>query len=86
MLTNIFPDDPIVGEEDAKELYNPDNKAMLHYITELTNQGLTAPLLPYESEDWQLGESFEKSPREIRIAIDRGNHEGGRIGRRFLSF
>lgn len=81
ILGTVFPEDPIVGEEDASELRKPENKEMLHHITSLVNEGLTDERLYYEKEEWAIGEGYDISPREVRDAIDRGKYEGGNAGR-----
>ncbi|KXN82483.1 3'(2'),5'-bisphosphate nucleotidase [Leucoagaricus sp. SymC.cos] len=81
ILGTVFPDDHIVGEEDAGELRKSENKELLHHITTLVNEGLTDDRLSYESEEWAIGLGYDISPREVRDAIDRGNYEGGSIGR-----
>lgn len=86
ILGNAFPDDPIVGEEDAAELRKSENKELLHHITNLVNEGLTDDRLHYEKEEWGIGEGYDISPREVRDVIDRGNHEGGNVGRALLFF
>ncbi len=80
VLNTVFPNDPIVGEEDATELRKSENKELLHHITTLVNEGLTDERLAYEKEEWGIGIGFDISPREVRDAIDRGNYEGGNTG------
>ncbi len=81
ILGNAFPDDPIVGEEDSAELRKPGNKELSHHVTTLVNEGLTDERLHYEKEEWGIGEGYDISPREVRDVIDRGNFEGGNVGR-----
>lgn len=80
VLHAVFPNDPIVGEEDATELRKSENKDLLHHITTLANEGLTDERLFYEKEEWAIGMGYDISPREVRDAIDRGNYEGGNTG------
>lgn len=86
IIHTVFPDDPIVGEEDASELYSPEKKEILHNITSIVNEGLTADRLDYEKEDWAIGLGRDISPQEVRENIDRGKHNGGNVGRRFKLF
>ncbi|KAF5346891.1 hypothetical protein D9756_010609 [Leucocoprinus leucothites] len=81
ILGTVFPEDPIVGEEDAAELRKSENKELTHHVTGLVNEGLTDERLPYEKEEWAIGVGYDISPREVRDAIDRGNYEGGSVGR-----
>ncbi|XP_006455295.1 hypothetical protein AGABI2DRAFT_209718 [Agaricus bisporus var. bisporus H97] len=81
IIHTVFPDDPIVGEEDASELYSPEKKEILHNITSIVNEGLTADRLDYEKEDWAIGLGRDISPQEVRENIDRGKHNGGNVGR-----
>lgn len=85
ILAKVFPEDPIVGEEDAAELRKSENKELLHHITTLVNEGLTDERLFYEKEEWAIGHQYDISPREVRDAIDKGKFEGGNEGRAFLS-
>jgi len=80
LLHTVFPNDPIVGEENATELRKSENKDLLHHITTLVNEGLTDERLPYEREEWAIGMGYDISPREVRDAIDRGNYGGGNTG------
>lgn len=84
MIHAVFPEDPIVGEEDASQFYDSEKKEVLHHITSLVNEGLTADRLDYEPEEWAIGMGYEISPREVRDNIDRGKFEGGEVGRMFL--
>ncbi|EKM74852.1 hypothetical protein AGABI1DRAFT_123514 [Agaricus bisporus var. burnettii JB137-S8] len=81
MIHAVFPDDKIVGEEDASQFYNSEKKEMLHHITSIVNEGLTADKMDYEQEEWGVGMGYEISPREVRDNIDRGKFDGGDVGR-----
>ncbi|KAI0808323.1 3',5'-bisphosphate nucleotidase [Fomes fomentarius] len=81
ILKNTFPDDPIVGEEDAADLRIESGKALRERIVQLANETLTAELLPGEKEEWGLGAKNGQTTDELLDAIDRGNYEGGRTGR-----
>lgn len=86
ILGTVFPEDRIVGEEEATELRKSENKEMLHHITTLVNEGLTDERLFYEQEEWAIGIGYDISPREVRDAIDRGNYEGGNVGRGYFPY
>ena len=86
ILNRTFPDDPIVGEEDAADLRVESGKALRERIVQLANETLTAELLPGEKEEWGLGPRNGRSTDELLDAIDRGNYEGGRTGREYFAF
>ncbi|KAF9577935.1 hypothetical protein BGW38_006558, partial [Lunasporangiospora selenospora] len=44
VLGQSFPLDPIVGEEDSKDLRGDEGRAMREKVLELANTGLDAPL------------------------------------------
>ena len=81
ILNRTFPDDPIVGEEDAADLREESGKALRDRIVELANETLTAELQPGEKEEWGLGPNHARTADQLLDAIDRGNYEGGRTGR-----
>ncbi|KAF5366233.1 hypothetical protein D9758_005763 [Tetrapyrgos nigripes] len=93
ILHNVFPEDPIVGEEDASDLRHdtPEATLLRERVVSLANEALTAPLIPLfpssdgeaviEDASWGIGPSHHQSPTQLLDAIDRGNHEGGRKGR-----
>ena len=81
ILGRAFPADPIVGEEDAVELRQETSDALKHRIVALANEALTHDLGMGETSDWGLGPGQERTPEELLDAIDRGNDQGGRIGR-----
>ncbi|KAI8381033.1 3',5'-bisphosphate nucleotidase [Radiomyces spectabilis] len=66
-LEKAFPQDPIVGEEDSKDLRGDSGKVLREKVHSLTNGVLSA--------DEQLSEDA------ILKAIDRGNYVGGPSGR-----
>lgn len=88
ILSRTFPNDPIVGEEDASDLRTDTGVSLRERVIALANESLTASLQPGESESWGLGPTHQRTTEELLAAIDRGNHEGGRTGRasRFLPF
>ncbi|KAJ3714733.1 hypothetical protein C8R42DRAFT_698533 [Lentinula raphanica] len=81
MLHRAFPDDPIVGEEDASDLRGENGASLRHRIVELANEALTAELGIGDIAEWGIGPGSEQSTEELLDAIDRGNYEGGRSGR-----
>ncbi|KAI0357248.1 3',5'-bisphosphate nucleotidase [Trametes cingulata] len=81
ILGRTFPQDPIVGEEDADDLRQESGKALKERIVQLANETLTAPLVEGEKEEWGLGPSQGRTADELLDAIDRGNYDGGRTGR-----
>ncbi|GJE95286.1 3(2),5-bisphosphate nucleotidase HAL2 [Phanerochaete sordida] len=81
ILSRAFPQDPIVGEEDAGDLRADNGAALRSRIVELANESLTAPLQPGETEEWGIGPGHAQSPEELMNIIDRGNYGGGRTGR-----
>ncbi|KAG2180984.1 hypothetical protein INT43_008566 [Umbelopsis isabellina] len=66
-LRQHFPTDPIVGEEDSKDLRGETGKALREKVHELTNGVF--------SSSEQLTED------KLLEAIDRGNYAGGATGR-----
>ena len=83
ILHRAFPDDPIVGEEDASDLRVESGKEMKDRIVTLANEALTYDLELGDNSNWGIGPGGQKSDAELLDAIDRGNYKGGRIGRKF---
>ncbi|KAH9896085.1 3',5'-bisphosphate nucleotidase [Cubamyces lactineus] len=81
ILGRTFPQDPIVGEEDAADLREESGKILRERIIQLANETLTAPLVAGEKEEWGLGPSQGQTTEQLLDAIDRGNYGGGRTGR-----
>ncbi|KAH7927500.1 3(2),5-bisphosphate nucleotidase HAL2 [Leucogyrophana mollusca] len=79
ILKRAFPDDPIVGEEDADDLKK--DPALTKRVVELANEALQADLGLGEMAEWGIGPGPEKSAEELLGAIDQGNHVGGPLGR-----
>jgi len=79
ILAHAFPDDPIVGEEDASDLRKPEGALLRERIVELANEALTGIVADKENINWGLGKV--RSSHELLDAIDRGNYAGGPIGR-----
>jgi 3'(2'), 5'-bisphosphate nucleotidase len=80
ILSRAFPKDPIIGEEDARDLQR-DN-ALANRIAQLANEALTAELDSGENADWGIGPGQTQSVEELLEAIGRGNHTGGPQGRK----
>ncbi|ORY91349.1 3',5'-bisphosphate nucleotidase [Syncephalastrum racemosum] len=66
-LAKAFPNDPIVGEEDSKDLRGDAGKVLREKVHSLTNGVLSA--------------TEQLSEDQILQAIDRGNYAGGAKGR-----
>ncbi|KAK1231925.1 3'(2'),5'-bisphosphate nucleotidase [Marasmius sp. AFHP31] len=81
MLHHAYPEDPIVGEEDAAELRVESGKVLRDRIVELANDALVQDLQEGDYAEWGIGPGKAQSAEQILDAIDRGNHEGGRSGR-----
>jgi len=82
ILTRSFPDDPIVGEEDAKVLRSAQTdelKHLRHHVVQLANDALSSPPTADERTEWGVG--APRTEDELLDAIDRGMYEGGRKGR-----
>ncbi|RPD62605.1 3',5'-bisphosphate nucleotidase [Lentinus tigrinus ALCF2SS1-7] len=81
ILNRTFPDDPIVGEEDAADLRVESGTALRERIIQLASETLTAELVPGEKEEWGLGPKNGRTTEQLLDAIDRGNYQGGKTGR-----
>ncbi|ELU38743.1 3',5'-bisphosphate nucleotidase [Rhizoctonia solani AG-1 IA] len=87
ILSKAFPDDPIVGEEDAGDLRDNTDKArsLRERVIQLANGTLSPPPTLEELKtgqnvgDWGLG--APRTEAELLDAIDRGTHAGGEKGR-----
>lgn len=77
LLSKAYPNDPIVGEEDAKDLRQPtlESKQLKERVCELVNSELSKPLVKGESQILELGQTRDED--ELLDAIDRGTFEGG---------
>ena len=86
VLSHAFPDDPIVGEEDAADLRaaTPESDVLRARVVELADDVLAQPPLVQAGEhaEWGLGKRWGADA--LLGAIDRGSHVGGRTGRTFL--
>lgn len=84
ILRAAFPDDPIVGEEDASTLRFPNTQAerdMRERIVNLANDALAGELTVGDNKNWNMGPGMVKADHEILDAIDLGRYEGGPDGR-----
>ena len=81
ILSRTFPDDPIVGEEDAADLRSESASPLRNRIVELANEALTADLRQGEQPNWGLGPGSSQSVEVLLSTIDRGTYAGGRSGR-----
>jgi 3'(2'), 5'-bisphosphate nucleotidase len=79
ILQHNFPSDPIVGEEDAKDLREPGSE-MTRRVVELADEAVGSALVEGEKAEWGIGPGVKKRKEEWLDAIDRGNYEGGRSG------
>ena len=86
ILSRAFPGDPIVGEEDAKDLRgdSPEVTALRNRVTDLAVETLVGELGLGEMEEWGLGPKHTHTPDQLLDAIDRGTDSGGAVGRGFL--
>lgn len=83
VLSQAFPDDPIVGEEDAADLRAgaPESNVLRARVVELADDVLAQPPSVHAGEraEWGLGRRWGADA--LLGAIDRGCHVGGRTGR-----
>ncbi|KAK0219667.1 nucleotidase HAL2 [Armillaria nabsnona] len=81
MIHNAFPDDLIVGEEDATDLRLDSGADLRRRIVELANEAIVGPLGVGDVKEWGIGPGQALSAEALMDAIDRGNFQGGRTGR-----
>jgi len=81
ILSRAFPDDPIVGEEDTKDLRKESAADLRNRIVSLTTKALSAELGIGENVEWGIGPGHTRTSTELLDAIDRGNYYGGSTGR-----
>jgi len=85
ILSNAFPLDPVVGEEDSSDLRVSSSETASHLktrITDLANDALTAPVHEWERHEWGIGPSHRRrTVNQVLDAIDRGKYAGGKLGR-----
>jgi 3'(2'), 5'-bisphosphate nucleotidase len=91
MLSKAFPDDPIVGEEDASDLRLDTDKArsLRERVVQLANDALSPPPTSEELTTgqnvggWGLGAA--RTEAELLDTIDKGTYAGGEKGRKSRS-
>ena len=81
ILSHAFPDDPVVGEEDATELRGESGAALRERIVKLVNGTLTLEVQEGEKKEWGLGAGQGLPPSTVLDMIDRGRCPGGDKGR-----
>lgn len=88
ILSRAFPDDPIVGEEDAKDLRGDSSEVttLRNRVVALAAENLIGNLGLGEMEEWGLGPKHIHTPDQLLDAIDRGTYPGGSTGRTLLFF
>ncbi|KAI0260594.1 hypothetical protein BC834DRAFT_831530 [Gloeopeniophorella convolvens] len=79
LLGHAFPDDPIVGEEDAADLRT--NNTLRTRVVELAGDVLAAPPRAAAGEQAAWGLGTAPGEAALLAALDRGQHGGGRAGR-----
>ena len=85
ILERAFPEDKIVGEEDATELRQQTNEELRNRVCELANEALSGPLAFGDNSQWGIGPGSERDVESLLKAIDRGNYDGGRYGSKYMS-
>jgi 3'(2'), 5'-bisphosphate nucleotidase len=83
ILARAFPDDAIVGEEDAKDLRAASADKLRGDVVKLARDALNEPRGPGDVEQWGIGTGRDWTETELLEAIDRGTAEGGRTGRAY---
>ncbi|CDS82094.1 probable MET22-protein ser/thr phosphatase [Sporisorium scitamineum] len=88
ILGSHFPEDPIVGEEDSKDLQKPESESLRKQILALANEALKNPAQECpavaEAESKANAQAWgerELTEQELLAVIDRGSAEGGAQGR-----
>jgi 3'(2'), 5'-bisphosphate nucleotidase len=79
VLLSVFPKDPVVGEEDADELRtNPELRAKVWNLVSSTLQEIS-------SRELETNGGSISNDVEMMSLIDKGNSNGGSVGRIKLS-
>ncbi|KAG8936135.1 hypothetical protein FRC02_004453 [Tulasnella sp. 418] len=83
MLKEAFPDDPIVGEEDADDLrhLNDKTQALRDKIVEFVNDALSQDGYAEGESKFNFDPKRKRGVDELLEAIDRGRYAGGPKGR-----
>jgi 3'(2'), 5'-bisphosphate nucleotidase len=82
ILAKHFPDIPLIGEEDAKDLNDPDQHSVRDKIVELANGAVVGDLAT--AEDQKIWDDLGKEARSTEQwleSIDRGNAQYSNKGR-----
>ncbi|PWN42359.1 putative MET22-protein ser/thr phosphatase [Ceraceosorus guamensis] len=80
VLGAYFPDDPIVGEEDAAHLRKPESETLKRQVVQLVNEALALEEKEVVAQKKSWGDG-PVSDEQVLAALDRGNHQGGNKGR-----
>lgn len=83
VLITHFPNDPIVGEEDAGDLKKEGNESLKNQVVELANEALkgSAKACPAIDGDTKNAWGQSELSEEVLLKnIDKGNFEGGKSG------
>jgi 3'(2'), 5'-bisphosphate nucleotidase len=86
ILGAAFPQDGIVGEEDAHDLTREENDMTLKKVVELANQVLQNPRTTSDADldQWGVGTIYPEN--QLINAINRGDDEGGSNKRMVIRF
>lgn len=88
ILSRAFPEDHIVGEEDAKDLRGDSQEAVTlrDRVVSLAVENLAGELGLGEMEEWGLGPKHAYTQEQLLDAIDRGGYAGGAAGSACVDF
>jgi 3'(2'), 5'-bisphosphate nucleotidase len=86
ILGRAFPQDEIVGEEDAADLRAESGAELKKRVVALAAEALTADLALGDQAEWGLGPGKNWTEEELLTAIDRGTSSGGATGRKLATF
>ncbi|SJL10659.1 uncharacterized protein ARMOST_14050 [Armillaria ostoyae] len=67
MIHNAFPDDLIVGEEDATDLRLDSGADLRRRIVELANEAIVGPLGVGDVTEWGIEETFKAGGQDVRM-------------------
>lgn len=83
LLAKHFPEDPLIGEEDANDLRTPEQSSVKDKIIELANGALAKSTgTPDDQAPWDAALRGEKPSEDNWLqAIDRGNAQYSSKGR-----
>lgn len=86
VLGAYFPNDPIVGEEDAAHLRKPESEGLKKQVVQLVNEALALEEKDVQIRDKKSWGDGPVSDEQVLAALDRGNHQGGNKGRECSDF